>query len=36
MIKQLDLPMEGKKKPDEQKPPEKAPGKKSSVLLYPA
>jgi hypothetical protein len=36
MIKQLDLPVEGNKKPDEQKPPEKAPNKKSSVLLFPA
>ncbi len=35
MIEQLDVPVEGNKKPDAQKPPEKAPGqKKSSVSLY--
>jgi hypothetical protein len=36
MIEQLDVPVEGKKKPAEQKQPEKNPGRKSSVLLYPA
>ena len=36
MIEQLDVPVEGKKKPDEQKQPEKNPGRKSSVLLIPA
>jgi len=32
LIERLDVPVEGKK-PGEQKPPEKSPGKKSSVLL---
>lgn len=38
MIEQLDVPVEGNKKPDEQKQQEKAPAqpKKSSVLLLPA
>jgi hypothetical protein len=36
MIEQLDVPVEGKKKPAEQKQPEKNPGRKSSVLLDPA
>jgi hypothetical protein len=36
MIEQLDVPVEGKKKPTEQKPQEKNPGQKSSVWLFPA
>jgi hypothetical protein len=39
MIEQLDVPVEGKKKPAEQKQQEKNPGQngqKSSVWLFPA
>jgi hypothetical protein len=35
MIEKLDVPVEGKKKSDEQKQQEKNPGRKSSVLLFP-
>ena len=33
MIEKLDVPVEGKKKPEEQKQQDKNPGRKSSVLL---
>ncbi len=36
MIEQLDVPVEGKKKPADQKQQEKRPGQKSSVWLFPA
>ncbi|MBZ5494840.1 MAG: zf-HC2 domain-containing protein [Acidobacteriia bacterium] len=36
MIQKLDVPVEGKKKPAEQKQQEKNPGQKSSVWLFPA
>lgn len=32
MIEQMDVPIEGNKKPAEQKPPEKAPGQRGSIV----